>query len=390
MENVLLTNNNLMKTGIALSGGGVRATVFHLGVLARLAETEIWNSLEHISTVSGGSLCVALIFEKAGKKWPGAEVYLRQCLPSIYKILTSYNLQWSYTWRAFFHLLEGRAHIVGKLIKKHWGITSCISEIPETNPRWTISATCYETGKNWRFHKKRMGDYIANYVVTPAFPLSDAVAASAAVPGLIGPLKISTSHYSWKKYTFDDKPDADVPPIAKTLTLWDGGVYDNLGVEAIYKTKEGLRYDLDFALISDASKPLGFLQRNWLGNFVIPHLRLSNKTRLIDIPSDQVRGLRARELFSFFRVNNKGGYLRMGESVARICKNLEVPVPDALFMPDSVVKEVASLETTLRKLTPDEFKNLFRHGYEVCSAVLYGINNKPFSEFNQGNYSWMP
>lgn len=374
-----------MKTGIALSGGGVRATVFHLGVLSRLAETEIWISLEHISTVSGGSLCVALIFERGGKQWPGAEVYLSQCLPSIYKILTSYNLQWAYTWRALFRFLEGRAHIVGKLIKRNWGITSCISEIPEANPRWTINATCYETGKNWRFHKKRMGDYIANYVVTPTFPLSDAVAASAAVPGLIGPLKVNTSQFSWKKYTFDDKPDADVLPIAKTLTLWDGGVYDNLGAEAIYKTKDGLRYDLDFALISDASKPLGFVKRKWIFNIAFP----PTLTRLIDVPMDQVRGLRARELFSFFRTNNNGGYLRMGESVTRICKNLGVSVPDALFMPDDVVKEVASLETTLRKLTPDEFLNLFRHGYEVCSAVLYGIKKTPFSEFNQNNYSWM-
>ncbi len=379
-----------MKTGIALSGGGVRATVFHLGVLARLAETEIWSSLEHISTVSGGSLCAALIFEKAGKRWPNEAAYLKECLPQIHKILISYDLQRAYAMRAWYRLLEGRAHIVGKLIKKNWGITSCISEIPETNPRLTINATCYETGKNWRFHKKRMGDYIANYVVDPKFSLADAVAASAAVPGLIGPLKIKTSKYSWQKYTFDDKPDVDVPPIAKTLTLWDGGVYDNLGVEAIYKTKEGLRYDLDFALISDASKPLGFLQRNWVGNIVIPHLRLSNKTRLIDIPSDQVRGLRARELFNFFRTNNNGGYLRMGESVPRICKNLQVPVPKAEFMSDSVANEVASFETTLRKLSPDEFKNLFRHGYEVCSAVLYGIKKNPFAEFKQNNYSWMP
>ncbi len=376
-----------MKTGIALSGGGVRATVFHLGVLARLAETEMWSSFEHISTVSGGSLCVALIFEKAGKRWPTAGVYFNQCLPSIYKILTSYNLQWAYTWRALFHLLEGRANIVGKLIKKHWGITSCISEIPETSPRWSINATCYETGKNWRFHKKRMGDYIANYVVDPKFPLADAVATSAAVPGLIGPLRFDASAFQWKKYQHedDDKPVMDVAPLADTFTLWDGGVYDNLGAEAIYKTKEGLRYDLTFGLISDASKPLGIARRKWLWNIALP----CKLTRLIDIPSDQVRGLRARELFNFFRTNNNGGYLRMGESVEQICNNLKVPPPNAPFMTKDEVKDVASFETTLRKLSPNEYRNLFRHGYEVCSAVLYGINQNPFSEFQPSNFPWL-
>ena len=35
---------SLGKIGIALSGGGVRATVFHLGVLARLAEDDLLES----------------------------------------------------------------------------------------------------------------------------------------------------------------------------------------------------------------------------------------------------------------------------------------------------------------------------------------------------------
>lgn len=373
-----------MKTGIALSGGGVRATVFHLGVFARLAETELWSSFKHISTVSGGSLCVALIFEKAGKQWPAANAFLTQCLPSIYQLLTDYDLQRAYKRRMWLHLLEGRANIIGRLIKKHWGITSCISDLSEENPRWSINATCYETGKNWRFHKQRMGDYVANYVVNPNFPLADAVAASAAVPGLIGPLKFKASKYSWMKYTNDDRPDTAVLPIAKTLTLWDGGVYDNLGAEAIYKTKEGLRYDLNFGLISDASKPLNVVHRKWFWNIALP----CKLTRLVDIPSDQVRGLRARELFNFFKDNGNGGYLRMGESVTKICKNLEAPVPEANFMSDADVKSVAGFETTLRRLSPEEFRCIFRHGYEVCSSVLYGINRSPFSEYQKSNYPW--
>lgn len=367
----------------------MRASVFHLGVLARLAETEFWSSFEHISTVSGGSLCVALIFEKAGKRWPTADDYLNKCLPEISRFLTSYDLQRAYLLRAWPQVLEGRAQIIGKLIKDRWGITSCISEIPETNPRWTINATCYETGKNWRFHKRRMGDYIANYVVDPKFPLSDAVAASAAVPGLIGPLKIKTAEFAWKKYAGWDQssaPDIDVNPIAKSLTLWDGGVYDNLGVEAIYKTKKGLRYDLDFALVCDASKPLDFVYRKWLKNIVLPRQPM----RLVNIPMDQVRSLRARELFGFFRNNNNGGYLRMGESVEQICKNLNAEIPKARYMTPTEIKTVSEFATTLRKLKPTEFRSVFQHGYEVCSAVLYGINRSPFIEYNQNSYSWMP
>lgn len=44
------------KVGLALSGGGFRASFFHLGVLARLAEMDALGSVEVLSTVSGGSI----------------------------------------------------------------------------------------------------------------------------------------------------------------------------------------------------------------------------------------------------------------------------------------------------------------------------------------------
>lgn len=373
-----------MKTGLALSGGGVRASVFHLGVLARLAETDLWKTLEHISTVSGGSLVTALIFQKAGKKWPTSQEYFSTCMPDIYSTLTSYNLQKAYLLRAWYRPLEGRANIIGKLVRDNWGIESCLSELPEAHPRWTINATCYETGKNWRFHRKRMGDYIANYVVRPKFPLADAVAVSAAVPGAIGPFKLKTKSYAWTKFK-DGQLTEPVEPIARALTLWDGGVYDNLGVEAIYKTGRGLRDDLDFSLISDASKPLGTIDRKWFKNIALPRAPM----RLVNIPMDQVRSLRARELFTFFRANNNGGYLRMGESVEKICQNLNADLPDAQYMTPTEIKAIAEFPTTLRKLKHTEFHSLFRHGYEVCSAVLYGINQSSFSEYDQNKYTWL-
>lgn len=44
------------KVGLALSGGGFRASLYHLGVLARLAEMDVLRSVETLSTVSGGSI----------------------------------------------------------------------------------------------------------------------------------------------------------------------------------------------------------------------------------------------------------------------------------------------------------------------------------------------
>ena len=50
------------KIGLALSGGGFRAALFHVGVLARLAELGILRRVEVISSVSGGSIIGALYY----------------------------------------------------------------------------------------------------------------------------------------------------------------------------------------------------------------------------------------------------------------------------------------------------------------------------------------
>ena len=43
------------KLGLALAGGGFRASLFHLGVLRRLQETQVLRYVQVLSTVSGGS-----------------------------------------------------------------------------------------------------------------------------------------------------------------------------------------------------------------------------------------------------------------------------------------------------------------------------------------------
>jgi len=48
------------RLGLSLAGGGFRASLFHLGVLRRLAELDILRRVEVLSTVSGGSIIGAL------------------------------------------------------------------------------------------------------------------------------------------------------------------------------------------------------------------------------------------------------------------------------------------------------------------------------------------
>jgi len=66
---VLLKNNEacartafLGKVGLALSGGGFRASLFHIGVLAKLAELDMLRHVEVLSCVSGGSIIGAYYY----------------------------------------------------------------------------------------------------------------------------------------------------------------------------------------------------------------------------------------------------------------------------------------------------------------------------------------
>jgi predicted acylesterase/phospholipase RssA len=50
------------KVGLALSGGGFRASLFHIGLLARMAEVDLLRHVEVLSCVSGGSIIGAYYY----------------------------------------------------------------------------------------------------------------------------------------------------------------------------------------------------------------------------------------------------------------------------------------------------------------------------------------
>jgi predicted acylesterase/phospholipase RssA len=63
------------RLGLSLAGGGFRASLFHVGVLRRLAELDILRRVEVLSTVSGGSITgalYALLLKKYLEKAHGA------------------------------------------------------------------------------------------------------------------------------------------------------------------------------------------------------------------------------------------------------------------------------------------------------------------------------
>ena len=390
-----------MKIGLALSGGGFRATVFHLGLLARLAEENHLEDVTFLSTVSGGSLCAGLVHAINGFAWPASKDLIAKVIPKARNLLTSQDLEQALIWRVLkspLNILETRADDLSALMKQRWGITASLRDLPQ-RPRWMINATSYETGRDWRFERFRMGDYRFGYTNDTHLPLSDALAASAGFPGLIGALPLDTRPYSWFNYT--DKlrgpqeplePDSDAqrttepttPPYL-TVHLWDGGVYDNLGLEALHNFIQGWRQGVDFLIVSDASgkpKPEAYQP----GPKALYRI-------ITGVMMDQIRSLRSRAIWERF-INHKdaGVFLQTGNScravlayaghqddIAKIC-------PQCLA--DEEAKSVADMPTMIRKLTQDEFERLFRHGFEVADFTLYAYYPDQFKFIGYKNSRW--
>ena len=357
-----------MKLALALSGGGVRAMGFHLGVLGRLAHAGRLSEVTAVSSVSGGSLAVGLILAHNDYRWPTDRQYLRRIVPRLSTLLTTTNLQRSYVVASITrpwllpvgHFARGRASLLGSTLRRHWRIDATLSDLPAF-PKLTFNATCYQTGKNWRFERDVMGDYRAGYVRHPRFALSHALAASAAVPGLIGPLTIDARRHRWSSAHDVDRP---VRPPFRRLQLWDGGVYDNLGVEPLFKPGRGFAPEIDTLVVSDASRSIADSPRR-------TRLRpgyLDASMRMVDIATDQVRSVRARTLINHFTAHpGSGVYLRLGR---RSDDRSHLSGTTAPTPTPAEVQAAATLETTLRRLAPAEFGRLFRHGYDVAEATI--------------------
>ena len=387
-----------MKIGLALSGGGFRATVFHLGVLARLAEQNRLEEVTFLSTVSGGSLCAGLVYAQSGFRWPTSQHYIEQVAPKARALLTTEDLEASLIWRVLtllvsrpLTLLETRADDLSDLLQKKWGITIRVNELPE-HPRWMINTTCYETGKNWRFERARMGDYIFGYSADPPIPLSDALAASAGYPGLIGALSLEAGPHAWFKYkpapggAAASREKEIISPIYPKVHLWDGGVYDNLGLEPLHNFVGGWRQGIDFLVASDAS---GQADPEKYQPGIKAVLRIIGGVMM-----EQIRSLRSRAVIErMINHKDRGGFLQIGNTCREVLEAAKRPADEiarlsAACLSAKDVNQAAKMGTTIRQLAPEEFERVFRHGFEVADYTLHAYNSADFPYVGYSTSRW--
>lgn len=345
------------RIGLALSGGGFRASLFHIGTLARLAELDVLRHVEVLSCVSGGSIVGAhyylkvreLLQSKSDMKssaeqnesrdedsanFVTKQDYIRIVREMVKEFLDGVQqnvrvriaAEFTTNLKMMFSPKYSRTIRAGELYEEQ--IFSKVyprddspvskslflnelnvypkDDVVNFNPKlhnWrraakvpilVLNATTLNTGHNWQFTTRWMGEPPSN--ITTEIDTNDrlrrmyhkeappkhrkirlghAVAASACVPGIFEPLTLEELY-----------PE-------RTVGLVDGGVCDNQGVSGL------LEQDCTVVLVSDGSGQMASQKKSSSGILGVP-LR-SNSILQARIRNAQYHDLERRRRSSLLR-----------------------------------------------------------------------------------------
>jgi predicted acylesterase/phospholipase RssA len=418
-------DNQQKKLGLALSGGGLRASYFHIGVLAQMAEQGLLRHVEVISTVSGGSIIGALYYlqvKKLLESKPDAEIsnqdYINivRAIETDFKTATDKNIRMS-TFANFTSNL--------KMAKANYSRSDRISELyndwiyqavltktsnpvqmrelkifppgepdfhPHTGnagrkakvPILNINSTTLNTGRAWQFTAQTMGEPIAED--DDGAPVSEETDSKS-------------DRYRRARPSYDNMAphqqdfglghavgaSAGVPGLFPPLSisglyqdgdqsirvqLVDGGIYDNQGIDAL------LREECTDFVISDASAQL--VVESEPRTDTIPVL-----TRTADcITADRIRTETLKRLFKAYgREKIAFMHLRKGLGVQEIpwIDNTNAPSGPVRSLPptskqfgvDPEVQDLLSqVRTDLDAFSEVEAYSLILDGYLMSSAEL--------------------
>lgn len=322
------------RIGLALSGGGFRAAAFHLGMFRKLHQLKLLQAVDLLSCVSGGSIAGATL----AINWSQG---LDRALAVLETYLSTKSIAVGSVLGGILDPFESRLDKLAETYDRDLFGGQKLEAL-ESGPRIYLNATNLATGNMFFFvagggahAKAEMGEHELGVVQAPKFPISRAVAASSAFPPVFGPLRL----------------DPDVYPPAQAVgyvTLTDGGVYDNLGVNP------GLRVDhnnLNYLITSDGGKPFANTAEPTESGAVVLKAAL-------DIMMEQIRGLQ------FDRMQHR-------HMAGRGPKPLWFSIDSRVGAASASDATFASaIGTNLKRLSKDEMELLQRHGASLVESRL--------------------
>lgn len=372
------------KRGLALSGGGFRATLFHLGVIRYLydlekaaPETKALSGITHITAVSGGSIIAAHLVLN-WELYTGSEEDFEKASQQLVKfikrdvrgrILRRIPLLFPFYFASVFlrrtPLIDENAtnrwvsFTTTDLLQRHYSkhlfdkrklldldlVTGDEHETPVNVKRpalylltTTLDPPSLASFTSQGFHGVTPDGTPRSYDGS-THDLGMAVAASSAFPGMFTSISF--------------RPKTDRPG----FKLVDGGVFDNLGVRKFWELIDKDKEEIKEVIVSDASvkvKPAD--RRTYLELLTTP--------------------LRAADIL-FKRVYEfEKEFAEQADKETKKCSFLFVRLRDKLPNSDRVAllrdyqQELQFTRTDLDEFSDLEIAALVRHGYSIARSKL--------------------
>lgn len=422
----------MASVGVALSGGGYRASLFGLGVLLYLADADRNSDVTSIASVSGGSITNGFVAQlgkyqsKSGPNFwkeaqrlartiaretlwltPAVYVYLGSMVSSLIAIVyVSFWLVPSGSWAQMLSLLllllpwawllQMRGTVAGLAFRSKLfsGLGTPRLDDIEQDIDHVFCATHLNAGEHFYFSGRFVYSYRFGWGVPGGLPLHAAVQASAAFPGAFPPRWMRT-----KRFSFEGGKDREGYRLS-LVTLADGGVYDNVADQWAWGVRDRARQRPDLRLrvpdeliVVNASAGLKWSS---VRNLRIPIIgELLALTRNASIMYDNSASLRMRSLVDRFRSSNslRGALVTIEQSPLRVAQSFANGDSARSRRAQAVIAQFedpeqwariaaasAAVPTTLSKLGTEVSGSLIRHGYATAMANLHVLLDYPLLE----------
>lgn len=338
--------------GLCLSGGGSRAALFHLGVLRRLNEVGALSQVDTISTVSGGSILAAHLAATI-PEWPAPGESIpdfERRVVAPFERFVQRNLRTAAIAKRLlpWNLGRERTQVVALSgMFQRFLNGSQLASLP-VRPEFVFCASDNAFAVNWTFTRDRVGDYMAGYAATPPdWTIAQAVAASSCFPPVLDPMPIDIdpSQLTGGRYPLGRARDQ----LIRGLRLSDGGLYDNLALEPVWKSHA-------VVIVSDG------------GGTLDPQADVGLRWRVkryATIMGRQATSVRKRWLVAGY-INGvfQGAYMGIGSAVSSY-------ETGGLGYPADLVDEtISEVRTDLDRFSPAEIGVLQNHGYLLAEAAV--------------------
>lgn len=349
-----MNTHQLPSIGLALSGRGFRATLFGLGSLWRLNEGGLLRRLTHIGSVSGGSIVAGLL----AHRWRQLDFVhdqarnFEEVVAQPVREFCNQTIDVSTALRG--HLTPFRSS--GELLARRYArdlfgetlLRELATPAGEHAPRFIICATNMQTGRSLRFSQDDIADDVLGISYATEVPLAEAVAASSAFPSIFSPVLLKTEPGAWEK---PQGELANLDRLRRRIVLADGGIHDNMGLEALLDK-------VDVVLVSDAGAPLEIDESPFEDDL----LQLG---RVRDILIAQTRALSRRSLIGDFAAGlRQGAYWGIGTAID------DYEDDDALASDNPLSAALQAIPTRLKTLTAKEQGQLINWGYALTDSAV--------------------